>query len=242
LIIEPIKMDQIKDVLTFRLLPNRLLETLEANLAAHEEESVDYYFAGRITEFQKINYLLIDNLMKVRAQPSSETIDKSQQSDETKQAHQEAPATKPVTVREPTADDISAQLMKYKPLKPVDMPVAQPQPVTLPANELKMVPLEVSVNHKSPPRREDSVLINRMGRLVHGDKWWLFVFENRGITPQDAPIRILPNQLLENALDLSKDRLESTVFIISGEITAYRGDNYLLLRKVLVRRDMGNLR
>jgi hypothetical protein len=31
------------------------------------------------------------------------------------------------------------------------------------------------------------------------------------------------------------------VFIISGEITLYQETNYLLLRKVLVRRDLGNL-
>ena len=32
------------------------------------------------------------------------------------------------------------------------------------------------------------------------------------------------------------------VFVVSGEITDYHGSNYLLLRKVLVRRDMGNFR
>ena len=57
-----------------------------------------------------------------------------------------------------------------------------------------------------------------------------------------GPIRLLPNRLLETALAISGAGTRSVVFIVSGEVMEYKGMNYLLLRKVLVRRDLGNFR
>ena len=34
----------------------------------------------------------------------------------------------------------------------------------------------------------------------------------------------------------------SVVFLVSGQLTEYRDTNYLLVRKVLIRRDLGNIR
>ena len=55
------------------------------------------------------------------------------------------------------------------------------------------------------------------------------------------PIQLLPNRLLETTIALSGGGRQGMVFLVSGEVTVYKGDNYLLLRKVLVRRDLGNL-
>ena len=86
------------------------------------------------------------------------------------------------------------------------------------------------------------MLIDRVGRVVPGEKWWTLVFENRGQQASDKPIRLLPSQLLESAISLSKGGTQSAIFLVSGEITTYENNNYLLLRKVLLRRLVGNIR
>jgi hypothetical protein len=86
------------------------------------------------------------------------------------------------------------------------------------------------------------MLIDRPGRIIPGDTWWTFAFEDLGTEPDVEPVRLLPNRQLEAAIAQSGAGTEATVFVISGEITVYKGVNYLLLRKVLVRRDLGNFR
>jgi hypothetical protein len=53
---------------------------------------------------------------------------------------------------------------------------------------------------------------------------------------------VLPSQLLELAITLSKGGAGGVVLVISGEVTVHKGIDYLLLRKVIVRRDLGNFR
>jgi len=84
------------------------------------------------------------------------------------------------------------------------------------------------------------------GSFSHGgagasDDWWeaRFVSDN---TLQDQPIRLLPCKLLQVAESLhARQRWggDTARFRVSGLITNYKGKQYLLLRKVVVERDMG---
>ena len=74
----------------------------------------------------------------------------------------------------------------------------------------------------------------------HGN-WVEAVFEadNNG---QEPPLRVLPSVLLPGPPDgTDPDSMVGTTqrYWVSGEIMEYRGRRYLLLRKALVRRDMG---
>ena len=74
----------------------------------------------------------------------------------------------------------------------------------------------------------------------HGN-WVEAVFEadNNG---QEPPLRVLPSVFLPGPPDgADPDSMVGTTqrYWVSGEITEYRGRRYLLLRKALVRRDMG---
>ncbi len=40
----------------------------------------------------------------------------------------------------------------------------------------------------------------------------------------------------------SRGGLDAVVFVISGEVTDFKSENYILPRKVLRKRDLGNLR
>ena len=89
---------------------------------------------------------------------------------------------------------------------------------------------------------EDTQLSDMTGRIIPGDPWWLMAFDDPSPAAKEKPIRLLPNQVLETALSLTAGGTRNVVLIFSGEVTACKGNNYLLLRKVLVRRDLGNFR
>lgn len=92
---------------------------------------------------------------------------------------------------------------------------------------------------KHPLLPEGHYIADRRGRLTNTNDYWLFVFESDGKALTDPPIKILPNRWLEKMeADLAASR-ESHTFRVSGEITTYHGQNFLLLRKVLVERELG---
>jgi hypothetical protein len=87
---------------------------------------------------------------------------------------------------------------------------------------------------------EGFYIADRRGRLIKGKNYWTFVFESDGKALADPPIHILPNRWLEKMeSDVTSDR-NSIIFQVSGEVTIYHGENYLLLRKVLIERDSAN--
>ena len=86
---------------------------------------------------------------------------------------------------------------------------------------------------------EGTSLVERPGRLVHEDDKSKFVFNIGGSDQKTRKMEILENQLLETMEQEAEAGFAE--FIISAQVTRYRGQNYLLLRKVLRRVSHGNL-
>ncbi|MEM8874088.1 MAG: hypothetical protein AAGD32_07490 [Planctomycetota bacterium] len=85
--------------------------------------------------------------------------------------------------------------------------------------------------------REGTFLVDRVGRVERSRDGSLpmFIFESDGDALQDPPVMLMPNlklMALEDALDAAEG--ESLRFRITGELTEYRGRNYVLLQKVIV--------
>lgn len=164
-------------------------------------------------------------------------------------------------------EDIIEGLLKDKPKRavvlPDQMPAAEPPPSTstdaqaiedpdqqrqananLPP-EIQM-PVEAEMDRSGtggPAWPEETMLVDRVGRVLPGEDYWVFAFEDHGLNPVDRPIRLLPSRLLENAISMGAGgESHGTVFVVSGEVTEYRRTNYLLIRKVLLRPEYGNLR
>lgn len=104
----------------------------------------------------------------------------------------------------------------------------------IPSNALR------PVDRKLMP--DGSRIVDRTGRLTRDGDYLTYTFESRGEGPVEVPLRLLPNRLLEDMEMISEGGRKSVVFVVSGEITEYRGVNYLLLQKLLIRPDLGNLR
>lgn len=89
--------------------------------------------------------------------------------------------------------------------------------------------------------REGEFINNLAGRLARDSNWWTLVFESDSPDAPRPPMRLLPNQQVERLVRETEASSESPTFVVSGEVTLFESENYLLLRKVLRRRSMGNL-
>lgn len=89
---------------------------------------------------------------------------------------------------------------------------------------------------------DGSRIVDRAGRLTRDGDYLTFTFESRGEGPIEIPLRLLPNRLLEDMEMIAEGGRKSVVFVVSGEVTEYRGVNYLMLQKLLIRPELGNFR
>ena len=118
-----------------------------------------------------------------------------------------------------------------------------PKPITQAAQGSDQVTIPsvqpVDPQAKSPlVVREGDVVINRLGRF-HADPKGspLFVYEADGSALTEPPLILLPSRKLELMESLAKQR-PGARFLVSGEITVYHGQGYLLLRKVMLESKM----
>lgn len=100
----------------------------------------------------------------------------------------------------------------------------------------------VSPNIKERPVIAEGRWISvRPGRLIKMQGAWAFAFESKSTEHSDPPLPLLPCQQLELMEAEAVEGQRSPVFVVTGEITEYHGQNYLLPRIVQVRRGSSNL-
>jgi hypothetical protein len=136
--------------------------------------------------------------------------------------------------------DALASIPRTRPLELPDLKQSHTRPKPTIA-----IPDKTDDKKTSKPNdwRDGYMIIDRVGR-IHFDPeglQWLFTFEADGGSLLEPPLTLHPCRLLEimeNAVERSSESLR---FRISGQISQYQGRNYLLLRKVLMVYDLGNL-
>jgi hypothetical protein len=156
-----------------------------------------------------------------------------------------APATRPAQVEpraEPTAADVLDMLT---PREGVARPIVRPnlpgmqQPTRL---DERAAPRNAVVPVERRLLPDGHRLVDRPGRLQREGDYWVYAFESRSTERAEPPLRLLPNRALEDMEIASAGGTRPIVFLVSGEVTEYHSVNYLLVQKMLVRPDMGNLR
>lgn len=94
----------------------------------------------------------------------------------------------------------------------------------------------------TPLKREGDIISQRSGRLFKAaDGRTEFHFESDRTTLGDPPMTIVPNQNLMRMEDANKKSGRDLRFRVTGSITRYRGENYLLIEKVDVQPDQEGL-
>lgn len=195
-----------------KLLPNAVLEAM-ARSAAGADGPMHFAVSGELTVFQGENYLL--PRVAERANP--------------------APPAPSVTVPSPVAVDAPApdilDILRQQ----------RPEMEMLPPAHAQAALPRLSAGVR-PVLPDGTPLVSRPGRVTHEGSWWVFVFESDRPDAPEPPIKILPSRSLEIMTQAHARGAAGLVFIVSGEISAFDGENYLLVRSAIRRVELGNIR
>src|SRR5437762_5791613 len=138
------------------------------------------------------------------------------------------PATRPTTL---PADQMLTRLLRpggatAQPLERVQYPPGLDQTTGKPAAQ------NISINALI---REGDYVPDRVGRLNKTpDGQFEFTFDSDGKNLQDPPMIILPNLALNRMESAMTGASRDLKFRISGQVTEYKGRNYILIDKVVV--------
>ena len=156
--------------------------------------------------------------------------------------------------KDDTADEVIRDLLKggndpeKGEIKPSEAPNdnAVPVPPVGPGTgaNVDSAVIGVAPGDKQPKlRREGEFVIARRGRIVRAPdaQFFMFVFEADAPDSQEPPMMILPCSLLESIESIIQQRGDEVVFILSGQITLYRGANYILPTMMKVAVDTNNV-
>ena len=145
----------------------------------------------------------------------------------------EAPASRDKP-GELTSDDLLQALLSQNAGRPIQ---------TVPV--LPDSPKPASVAPTGPgvlPAARGEMVADRLVRIVPDPqgRWWIAAFEADN-TLQEPPMRLLPCAMLAKAKSLAGEARPGRmrIFRVSGKVTRYEGNRYLLLRKVIVELNLG---
>ncbi len=165
--------------------------------------------------------------------PMPEVIDADTEPAPPEPAAANAPVAEP-----PPAEDVMEQMLQQQhqsptiapTVRPGDEPTRRGKPPTASVKVDSSV-LGIAPGGKQPTlRREGEFIVSRRGRLVRSPDGahMLYVFDADDKDSPEAPLVILPCQMLQSMEDIVQQRGDRVVFILSGQITAYRGANYVM--------------
>ncbi len=152
-------------------------------------------------------------------------------------AAEPTPTTQPTP---PSAEQVLKEVLdSHQSVQPL-LPVEPGRPVKGTVSTRPVNPVAADQEHLE--LLPDGYPVKRTGRLVYDGTWWTLASEGAGQeTTPDKPMRILPNRLLETMEATSVGGSRPMLFTVTGQVTEYRGTNYLLVLNVMIKRDQGNL-
>lgn len=124
---------------------------------------------------------------------------------------------------------LQPQPQAARPLRPQAEPQAQP-----PQADLTSGPGAVAPNAPTLALvRDGTLLLDRVGRLTRGREpnTWEFTLDADGRALADPPLVVLPNRKLDQLEGLVRSSDRDVRLRVSGEVTEYRGRNFLLLQR-----------
>ncbi len=141
------------------------------------------------------------------------------------------------------AENVLQKLLEQEP--PITPPINMhkkkecKKKISVKKQPVRFTPFTAKTKNKQKLLPEGYYIADRRGRLIITKNYPVFVFESDGKVMADPPIKLLPNRWLEKMeSDVSASPVP-VIFRISGEVTCYHNQNFLLLRKVLIDRGAG---
>jgi hypothetical protein len=214
------------DLLPRRVLPCRALEKMEAVHAKRPD--VRFRVSGETTVYRRKCYLLLSHDPVVLAEPAAKAQPTTRPADEGEKPATGAAGATSRPSGEPTAEEISEALMRDRPPRLIDPSLDRPAPPAPVESVAPKPAAEVALTTTRGGMVADRLV--RIGAAADGWSEARFKSDN---TLREPPMLLLPCRLLETA-----EKLGGVVHV-SGLVTQYKGRRYLLLRKALRQRRMG---
>lgn len=208
-----------------RLLPCRLLEEVEEYLRTHPDAR--FRVSGESTRDARRSYLLLQRVAIVDKDITDDVPAPAE-------ASPSSPAGR-AAGSENTTGSLIAEMLRDRPGRAV-----RTTPAPRRSAEENVESVAPAGQTPFSPGKQDLVVdrVIRVIRETEGE-WWLARFESDN-TLREPPLRILPGLRLEwIKMTMEESGKADMLLRVSGEVTYYRGRRYLMLRKVLHQRDMG---
>ena len=149
----------------------------------------------------------------------------------------------------PAAEDVMKDMLQQEQAPPLIEPTIRPgdgrrSQAPTASVDVDHAVLGVAPGGKQPTlRREGEFIVARRGRLARAADGarMLFVFDADDKQSPEAPLILLPCQMLQSMEEIVQQRGDRVVFILSGQITTYRGANYVMPTMMKLAIDRGNL-
>ncbi len=220
-----------KSTPSMRVLPNAVLEMM-VRTAGGTTGGMSFLIAAEVTVFEEENYLLVR--LARRASEGSDAVRRPETAVTAPLANDPGPASLGPTTGQtaPPVEKVLETLRGQQPRRPVIPMAAEPT--------RRLVGSRGGLTQSLRP--EGSPVIRRPGRVLREGARWAFVPESDHPERTEPPMRILPNQTLQAITRGGASRQPGLVYLVSGEVTVFQGENYLLARSVLRNVDLGNLR
>ena len=209
-----------------RLLPCRLLEAIE-DIHARRPDT-EFKITGEVCRYRKAYYLLPRHVLEVpvegEAKPVGPTAAGKPPGDDGGDA--DAPYA--------SAADVAKELLKGTRYKPIIAPANG-------TGRQGEGGASVPPAKKPLPIGPSRMIVRRLVRLTRSKEpgWYAITFVSDN-TLLEPPMRALPNLQLQRMARLAGGgRAIGATFYVTGDVEVYRGTDYILLRNVIRRRNMG---
>ncbi|MBU0717943.1 MAG: hypothetical protein KJ749_06820 [Planctomycetes bacterium] len=219
--------------LSLRLLPGSVLENMvRATVSAASR--LDFVVSGDFTVFGDENYLLpraatrVPDPRPVRPAPADTGVERPGADDS---------STPAADSSERLAGDANVE---YIVRRFQDLPTAPA--MAAPSTADLELPPDYERLSGSGVIPDGSPICDRPGRLIAEGDGWTFVFESDRPEYPELPMKLLQNRNVELMVETSARGTAGLVFIVSGEVTVFEDENFLLARTARLRMDSGNLR
>ncbi|MGD2108670.1 MAG: hypothetical protein PVI86_04695 [Phycisphaerae bacterium] len=223
-----------------RVLPNTNLEVM-VTASASTTASLRFLVSGEMTVFEDRNYFLVQFATRLLHDPEHSSVRGNADGESARSAH---PAGNDSTVPESDTDETASTLTDASAEDVLKIMRKQRLEQRTVLAEEPQTPKRIRAIDPAapPPIPEGTPVVSRPGRLVRQGDWWTFVFESDHLDRPEPPLKLLPNQTLELMARSTTRGEPGLVFLLSGEVTAFDAENYLLPHMAVRRTDTGNFR
>ncbi len=231
--------DDEHDVPPMKVLPNDALEPMVRTLRGSDDDALRFEVSGELTVFNGENYLLPSVAMR----STDVTIAPARTPEESGDKPSEDEADDGGISPDASPEDVLTWLKDQRPSREAVRSASTDEgngTVTESGSAGASGGNDAGAARTLIP--DGSPLMERPGRVILREPWWTFVFESDHPEHPELPMKLLPCRSLGQMVEATRPGSSGLVFIVSGQVTVFENENYLLPRIARRRIDAGNLR